>query len=63
MVGLPVRPAFRPEGSKEDYKKKVGVEEGKMVLVVGGGDGMGPIVEIAGEREMWTQGGSPRLHR
>ena len=46
LVGLPIRPEFVPSGTKEEYKSKVGISSEKMVLVVGGGDGMGPIVDI-----------------
>ena len=47
-IGLPIRPEFMPTKTKAEYKADAGVDEGKpMVLVVGGGDGMGGIVETA----------------
>ncbi len=49
VVGLPVRPAFaRPLGERADLRRARGLDpERATVLVVGGGEGVGPVEAIA----------------
>ncbi len=49
LYGLPVRPAFvAPMQSKTELRKKLGMDPDlSAVLVIGGGDGIGPVAEIA----------------
>ena len=49
LVGLPIRPAFaRPVGEKKALRLTLGLEAERMTaLLVGGGEGMGPVGEIA----------------
>ncbi|MBI3957686.1 MAG: glycosyltransferase [Chloroflexi bacterium] len=49
LYGLPVRPAFaRPVGEKKSLRLSLGLEADCMTaLLVGGGEGMGPVGEIA----------------
>ncbi|EFJ25510.1 monogalactosyldiacylglycerol synthase [Selaginella moellendorffii] len=47
--GLPVRPSFsRPTRSKDELRRELGMEEDlSAVLLMGGGEGMGPVEETA----------------
>ncbi len=47
--GLPIRPAFAPSaGNKAELRLSLGLEKERMTaLLVGGGEGMGPVAEIA----------------
>lgn len=49
LLGLPIRPAFaRPAGEKGALRRALGLEEDRMTaLLVGGGEGMGPVGAIA----------------
>lgn len=49
LFGLPVSDRFcQPIGNKTDLRKKLGWQEGKpIVLIVAGGDGMGPMQQTA----------------
>jgi len=49
LVGLPIRPTFaQPVEGKESLRLSLGLENGQMTaLLVGGGEGMGPMGEIA----------------
>jgi 1,2-diacylglycerol 3-beta-galactosyltransferase len=49
QFGLPIRPAFaRPPESKAKLRRQQGMEaELPVALIVGGGEGMGPVAEIA----------------
>lgn len=49
LFGLPVRPAFSaPIASKAELRQKVGIDPDlPACLIVGGGDGIGPVTEIA----------------
>jgi 1,2-diacylglycerol 3-beta-galactosyltransferase len=49
LVGLPIRPAFaKPVAAKESLRLSLGLERDRMTaLLVGGGEGMGPVGEIA----------------
>lgn len=49
IKGLPIRPVFwRPPPAKQEIRKKLGLlENAKTVLVMGGGDGVGKLQQIA----------------
>lgn len=47
VVGLPVHPRFRAVKDPLTYRRRLGLEDRPTVLVVGGGEGMGPILEVA----------------
>ena len=49
LYGLPIRPSFaRPVGEKKPLRLSLGLEAERMTaLLVGGGEGMGPVGEIA----------------
>jgi 1,2-diacylglycerol 3-beta-galactosyltransferase len=48
MHGLPIRPAFWKAGmSKEKIRKRLGLENSKTALLMGGGDGVGNLMKIA----------------
>ena len=51
VLGLPVRPAFSgPLPSKPELRAKLGLDpDAKVALLVGGGEGMGPV-----EKTVWT---------
>ena len=46
VIGLPIRSGFEPSKDKAEYKTDLNLDPSKPnVLIVGGGDGMGGIVE------------------
>ncbi|GMH58044.1 hypothetical protein TrST_g7739 [Triparma strigata] len=48
VIGLPIRSGFEPSKDKAEYKTDLNLDPSKPnVLIVGGGDGMGGIVETA----------------
>jgi 1,2-diacylglycerol 3-beta-galactosyltransferase len=49
VIGLPVAERFccLPMGSKDETRKSLNWPEGKVILLVGGGEGMGPLEEVA----------------
>lgn len=49
VIGLPVARGFcQPEGDKKQAREKLGLpQEMRLILLIGGGEGMGPIEEIA----------------
>lgn len=62
LLGLPIRPAFaRPPRPKADLRTELGMAPGlPAVLLIGGGEGIGPVEEIAAAcNASLSQGGKP----
>jgi len=62
LLGLPIRPAFaRPPRPKADLRAELGMAPGlPAVLLIGGGEGIGPVEEIAAACDAsLSQGGKP----
>lgn len=59
VIGLPVAQGFcQPQGDKKQAREKLGLpSETRLILLIGGGEGMGPIEEIAraiDAAELWA---------
>ena len=53
--GLPIRPSFSiPAGTRAYLREKLGMQkDARTVMLIGGGEGMGKITEIA--EELWKR--------